>query len=87
MVRLSSLYYLYSCLNGKIVAAKECLYEKQEQFNDMKSELEIMTRLNAASIIQVYGYSLFNHRKVCLCLFKIKVSWEFHRGAVVNESD
>ena len=63
MVRLSSLYYLYSCLNGKIVAAKECLYEKQEQFNDMKSELKIMTRLNAASVIQVYGYSLFNEKK------------------------
>ena len=46
-----------------IVAAKECLYKKQEQFNDMKSELKIMTRLNAASVIQVYGYSLFNEKK------------------------
>ena len=46
-----------------IVAAKECLYNKQEQFNDMKSKLKIMTRLNAASIIQVYGYSLFNEKK------------------------
>ena len=46
-----------------IVAAKECLYKKQEEFNDMKSELKIMTRLNAASVIQVYGYSLFNEKK------------------------
>ena len=45
-----------------IVAAKECLYTK-EQFDNMKSELEIMTQLNADSIIQVYGYSLHDEKK------------------------
>ena len=76
----------FSCLNGMIVAAKECLYTK-EQFDNLKSELKIMTRLNAGSIIQVYGYSLHDEKKDQLYFDEGEDEYEHYFVMIMEKAD
>ena len=69
-----------------IVAAKRCKYTK-EQFDNIKSELEIMTQLNADSIIQVYGYSLYDKKKDLLVFDEGEDEYEHYFVMIMQKAD